>query len=259
MNTSSTSGKPSATPLAAEGTSTKPVNISAIVGGSVGGALAILIAVILWILYRHCHKKNQQRKFESSAWPTTFHADMMVKRQGVIPTLEKPLGLGIDGQSKVARRSVSRASSAYSSVDSTNEQYPALKGFQSRSGHAKSSGRYHDESEASDGDDDGDESGSSLVSSGYGRGLNRLSPPRTDRQMELEQKIHDLRAQMISLSHRGSQEGSPRLVESVESDDTELSVIRWHHIRAKIKQLEALEFSDWALGTTDQVPKEFLS
>ncbi|KAJ3969878.1 hypothetical protein EV361DRAFT_918657 [Lentinula raphanica] len=296
--TSFASGNPSQ--IRGEMKTKRTVQLSAIIGGSVGGGLFILFAILFWILYRYCHKKKKNQRLRKSrssgAWATTsFHADRMVKNPGVqtiLPAILKP-ATGIDGQSQLTSRSISRATSRNSSIDSTIEKYPALKSFQSRFGPplAKGSGQYHDDEtepkargngvdgdngdkDGDDGDGAGDTDGwSRLVSIGYrgtgGPGQSRsLAPPRTDRQMELEQRIHDLKAEMISLSlsHRESREGSMTLVESgdQESDEAasdgahESSVIRWHHIRTKIRRLEALEFSDWALGVTDRVPKELV-
>lgn len=64
--------------------------------------------------------------------------------------------------------------------------------------------------------------------------------------MQLEEKIQILKAQMISLSD----ELSERLA---DGHDAQIG-----SIRAKIKRLEMLESSDWALSLIDDVPSEFL-
>ncbi|KAJ3996070.1 hypothetical protein F5050DRAFT_1808068 [Lentinula boryana] len=248
-------------PIVASSTPTPPLSaaenpkkskLPAILGGTMGATVSILIAILIWVLYRRCrrlHHRYAQRQ-ESSASsppPTTFQADMMMmkpqsQKAMMFPVFE-PLGIvGEQRQPKgTSRRSMSSRSSR--SIDSTHERSPVLGAF-SRS--AVRSGRsleeYHDEEDVHD--------GSSLVTMKNNRGPSRLSPPRTDRQMELEQKIYDLRAQMITMSHQ--EEGGV----DVESHGSE-SAMHWHHIRGKIKRLEALEFSDWALGMTNQVPEDY--
>ncbi|KAJ3749669.1 hypothetical protein DFH05DRAFT_1521285 [Lentinula detonsa] len=240
------------TPLSAEENSKKS-KLPAILGGTVGATVSILIAILLWVLYRRCrrlHHRHAQRQALGASSPptTTFHADMMMKPQGkkaMFPVFEP---LGIVGQPKgTSRRSMSSGSSR--SIDSTHEKSPALGAFSRSAMRPGSLEEYHDEEDI---DDDGHDDGSSLVTMKNDRGPSRLSPPRTDRQMELEQKIYDLRAQMITMSHQ--EEGGV----DVESHGSE-SAMHWHHIRGKIKRLEALEFSDWALGMTNQVPEDFLS
>ncbi|KAJ3802145.1 hypothetical protein GGU11DRAFT_72244 [Lentinula aff. detonsa] len=240
------------TPLFTEENSKKS-KLPAILGGTVGATVSILIAILLWVLYRRCrrlHHRHAQRQALGASSPptTTFHADMMMKPQGkkaMFPVFEP---LGIVGQPKgTSRRSMSSGSSR--SIDSTHEKSPALGAFSRSAMRPGSLEEYHDEEDI---DDDGHDDGSSLVTIKNNRGPSRLSPPRTDRQMELEQKIYDLRAQMITMSHQ--EEGGV----DVESHGSE-SAMHWHHIRGKIKRLEALEFSDWALGMTNQVPEDFLS
>jgi len=65
--------------------------------------------------------------------------------------------------------------------------------------------------------------------------------------MQLEEKIQILKAQMISLSDELSGE-------SADSHDSQIG-----SIRARIKRLEKLESSDWALSLTNEVPSDFLS
>lgn len=65
--------------------------------------------------------------------------------------------------------------------------------------------------------------------------------------MQLEEKIQGLKAQMILLSDQLSEQ-------SADSHDSQI-----RRIRAKIKRLEMLETSDWALSLTEDVPSEFLS
>lgn len=169
----------------------------------------------------------------------TFHGDMMVKtpEPQAFTTFEH-FGVG-----SRARRSRSMASSRNSSIDSqnANEKTPALGVYSrqassraSEDGNGETSYRYP--------------SSPSSGMSGYesARGPSRLSP-RTDRQMQLEEKIQILKAQMISLSDELSGE-------SADSHDSQIG-----SIRARIKRLEKLESSDWALSLTNEVPSEFLS
>ncbi|KAJ3983753.1 hypothetical protein F5890DRAFT_1554688 [Lentinula detonsa] len=255
-----TSSSMTSSPIAASSTPTtlsaggnpKKSKLPEILGGTVGATVSILIAILLWVWYRRCrhlrHRHAQRQELSASSPPTAFHADMMMKPQGnkaMFPVFEP---LGIVGQPKrTSRRSMSSGSSR--SIDSTHEKSPALGAFSRSAMRPGSLEEYHDEEDI---DDDGHDDGSSLVTMKNDRGPSRLSPPRTDRQMELEQKIYDLRAQMITMSHQ--EEGGV----DVESHGSE-SAMHWHHIRGKIKRLEALEFSDWALGMTNQVPEDFLS
>lgn len=175
---------------------------------------------------------------------------MMVKTQAT-EFMTDPFGVIVRPRATVHRWR-STGSSRNSSIDNSNEKTP-LETFSRPAIISGASSEYRDNV---DDDDDGRSSLVSTLESGE-KGPSRLSPPRTDRQMELEQKIHELRSQMIYLSssHKEKSEGGE---ESIESEDSDTSLIHWHHIRARIKRLEQLEFSDWALGMTNQVPRDFI-
>ncbi|KAJ3885839.1 hypothetical protein GG344DRAFT_82296 [Lentinula edodes] len=230
----------------------KKSNIPAIIGGAIGLVVSILIASLLWTLYRRCYNRHRQdqRNLNPSSRPTSFHADMMVKTQGT-EFMTDPFGVIVRPRA-IVHRSRSMRSSRNSSIDNSNEKTP-LETF---SGPAVISGASSEYRDNVDDDDDGRSTLVSTIEDGE-KGPSRLSPPRTDRQMELEQKIHELRSQMIS-SSSSDKEKSEGGEESIESEDSDTSLIHWHHIRARIKRLEQLEFSDWALGMTNQVPRDFI-
>ncbi|KAJ3806854.1 hypothetical protein EV368DRAFT_85177 [Lentinula lateritia] len=238
-------------PLSAEQIPKKS-KIPGIIGGVIGLVVSILIAILLWNLYRRCHHRHRQdqRYSNPSSRPTSFHADMMVKTQAT-EFMTDQFGVIVRPRATV-HRSRSMGSSRNSSIDNSNEKTP-LETFSRPAIISGASSAYRDNV---DDDDDGRSTLVSTIEEGE-KGPSRLSPPRTDRQMELEQKIHELRLQMISLSssHKEESEGGE---ESTESEDSDASLIHWHHIRARIKRLEQLEFSDWALGMTNQVPRDFI-
>ncbi|KAJ4494492.1 hypothetical protein C8R41DRAFT_308015 [Lentinula lateritia] len=241
----------SPSPLSAE-QKPKKSKIPAIIGGAIALVVSILIASLLWTLYRRCYHRHRQdqRNLNPSSRPTSFHADMMVKTQAT-EFMTDPFGVIVRPRATVHRWR-STGSSRNSSIDNSNEKTP-LETFSRPAIISGASSEYRDNV---DDDDDGRSSLVSTLESGE-KGPSRLSPPRTDRQMELEQKIHELRSQMIYLSssHKEKSEGGE---ESIESEDSDTSLIHWHHIRARIKRLEQLEFSDWALGMTNQVPRDFI-
>ncbi|KAJ3914722.1 hypothetical protein F5877DRAFT_82520 [Lentinula edodes] len=227
-------------------------SVPAIIGGAIGLVVSILIASLLWTLYRRCYNRHRQdqRNLNPSSRPTSFHADMMVKTQET-EFMTDPFGVIVRPRATV-HRSRSMRSSRNSSIDNSNEKTP-LETFSRPAIISGASSEYRDNV---DDDDDGRSTLVSTIEDGE-KGPSRLSPPRTDRQMELEQKIHELRSQMISLSSRHKEE-SEGGEESIESEDSDTYLIHWHHIRARIKRLEQLEFSDWALGMTNQVPRDFI-
>ncbi|KIK53882.1 hypothetical protein GYMLUDRAFT_49178 [Collybiopsis luxurians FD-317 M1] len=209
-------------------------HLGAIVGGALGGAVAvmlILIALCIWGKYR---RKRQLGNRERHA---TFHGDMMVKSQVGSFAAFNPFS--VPPVEPASRHTRSVASSRNSSVDGTNEMTPALESY-ARSVSSSNSERQGDGESSLHRDSRGSETYENTRP-----GFGRLSP-RTDRQMDIEQKIYDLKAQLIALSD-GSQ-GS----ESTDSQDSQIV-----DIRAKIKRLENLELSDWAMELTNEVPKDF--
>jgi len=230
--TSASAPAASSTPISDASNPKDPRKLGAIIGGTIGAVVVALLALIALLL---CNRRKRQ----ASGRPMTFHGDMMVKtpEPQAFTTFEH-FGVG-----SRARRSRSMASSRNSSIDSqnANEKTPALGAYSrpassraSEDGNGETSYRYP--------------SSPSSGMSGYesARGPSRLSP-RTDRQMQLEEKIQILKAQMISLSDELSGE-------SADSHDSQIG-----SIRARIKRLEKLESSDWALSLTNEVPSEFLS
>jgi len=208
---------------------------SAIIGGTIGavvGALVLLLAFLLWT-----------RRRRRLARPATFHGDRMVKSRDTTNTSSPYFDPFPVAPSRVHHQSHSRGSSRNSSVDGATEKTPVMRVY-SRTVSSQYS------------DDDPEQEqettavgGMSEVGGGYTRARtqSRLSAPRTDRQMELEERIHDLQAQMISLSDGTS--GT-----SVDSQDSEIQ-----GLKSKIKQLEELQSSDWALERSNQRPDDLLS
>ncbi|KAF5379252.1 hypothetical protein D9757_010685 [Collybiopsis confluens] len=240
-NTTSPSAINSPNPIAAAA-KPKEKSLGAIVGGVLGaavGALVILVALCIW------GKRRRRGQLFKRERPATFYGDKMVKSsseqtpQALESSFER-VGAA-SGLGRTGRHSRSLASSRNSSIDQANEKTPAL-GAHTRSINS---------SIFSDDDEDGDSSlrsRSSNIDQSAGLGLGRLSP-RTDRQMDLEQRIHDLKAQLISLSDDSAQGG--------ESTDSHASRTLFD-IRAKIRRLEGLEHSQWAMELTDEVPTDFL-
>ncbi|KAF9063445.1 hypothetical protein BDP27DRAFT_236530 [Rhodocollybia butyracea] len=229
---------PSATnssrPISASETSSHH-HVSTIIGGTIGavvGALVLLLALLLWT-----------RRRRRLARPATFHGDRMVKSRDTTNTSSPYFDPFPVAPSRVHHQSHSRGSSRNSSVDGATEKTPVMRVY-SRTVSSQYS------------DDDPEQEqettavgGMSEVGGGYTRARtqSRLSAPRTDRQMELEERIHDLQAQMISLSDGTS--GT-----SVDSQDSEIQ-----GLKSKIKQLEELQSSDWALERSNQRPDDLLS
>ncbi|KIK60869.1 hypothetical protein GYMLUDRAFT_261223 [Collybiopsis luxurians FD-317 M1] len=212
-------------------------HLGPIVGGALGGAIAamlILIALCVWGKLRY----RRKCRLADRECPATFRGDLMVKSQ-VEPSFASfnPFSVPPTGRASSNTRSI--ASPRSSSVEKTNKIAPALESYTQSMSSDYSEGQGDSESSLHR------DSWTSEMYENARLGFGRLSP-RTDRQMDIEQRKYDLKAQLIALSD-GSQG-------SESTDDQDSHIV---HIKAKIKRLENLEFSDWAMGLTNEVPKDF--
>ncbi|KIK53881.1 hypothetical protein GYMLUDRAFT_264940 [Collybiopsis luxurians FD-317 M1] len=192
-------------------------HLAAIIGGALGGALAaVLILIALYFWCQHRRERERER-------PATFHWDMMVKSRETPFPMFNPFG--VRSIERGSRRTESVASLGNSSMVRLNGKTNEEDGLSSLPGLSLGSEVYE------------------TARRGFGQ-----FPSRTDRQMELELKIHDLKAQLISLSDG-----------LTGSESTNSQHFQIHDIKNKIRRLEDLEFSDWAMELTDEVPKDFLA
>ncbi|KAF5379260.1 hypothetical protein D9757_010689 [Collybiopsis confluens] len=214
----------------------KNINLGAIIGGAVGGiallALLALIALVIWDRRRRYLHHHTPSPFPTTS-TTNFDGDMMVKNPRYFSTSDysRPsLGSGF------IRRLKSISSSKRSYVDRWRRQSMSMI-----------SSRISEEEKRMN--DDGSDAPclSSVLTSETPRypRMPGILGPRTDRQMELEQKIHDLKGRLILLN-RGTEEGT-----SAEGVDGEIN-----QVMARIRKLEELEFSDWALERTNKAPSD---
>lgn len=80
----------------------------------------------------------------------------------------------------------------------------------------------------------------------------RFGPP-TDRQIEVEQMIHDLQLERLELQ-RLKEEDQRSIVSGFSGGEQDIQMAS---LTARIESLTKLQTSDWALGRTDDVPTEF--
>ncbi|KIK53880.1 hypothetical protein GYMLUDRAFT_250057 [Collybiopsis luxurians FD-317 M1] len=227
-------GPPNATPSSEGGTQKPKLHLGAIIGGVLGGAItAMLIFISLCVWGRFRRRRERER-------PSTFHGDMMVKSRETPFPIFNPFG--VRSVERASRHTGSVASLRNSSIDRLNRETPA------RERYARSLSSKLSETDQEDGLSNlRRHSLGSEVYETARRGFGQF-PSRTDRQMELELKIHDLKAQLISLSDG-----------LTESESTNSQHFQIHDIKNKIRRLEDLEFSDWAMELTNEVPKDFLA
>ncbi|KAJ7590220.1 hypothetical protein C8J56DRAFT_937126 [Mycena floridula] len=76
--------------------------------------------------------------------------------------------------------------------------------------------------------------------------------PQTDRQVELDNTIGELKQDLVAL-RRGAALSRESLAFSSSSEDHNLTAAK---IKGQIERLTKLKKSDWALGFTDDVPRE---
>ncbi|KIK53889.1 hypothetical protein GYMLUDRAFT_49181 [Collybiopsis luxurians FD-317 M1] len=258
--------------ITAQASLSKKSNLGTIIGGSVGGiifiALLALIVLILW-------DKRRRRRKAALLSRATFYGDfgdLMVQDRAVAMG---PQGAASDfgsfaGYSDTSRfgfvrrfKSIASSKYTYPISEKWGRFSPSLVGGASRISEEKDHHHLY-----GDGDDDGkSESDVPCLSSSVSAdthtntqhgirssddhsNLPRLSYPypRTDRQMQVEQKINDLRSRLISLND-GLKDGAGM-------PEAQTFEMRW--ARAMIKRLEELQFSDWALERTDVLPSEIL-
>ncbi|KAF9264415.1 hypothetical protein L218DRAFT_998770 [Marasmius fiardii PR-910] len=179
---------------------TKPIIIGSVVGGT------ILILLVLLLIYLHCRRRSGPLRNTNSMGPDVFYRDKMVQAIG------RRLSLNVH-QSEYAMEERINSSSTTplrEDLDGSHDQ------------------EFSTECGTSVGILGGD-----IVESSDSIQTGNLSRARTDRQMQIEQKILDLQSQLIKAS------ASER-----------------EHLRGRIEKLKDLEDSPWAYEKDgDELPE----
>jgi hypothetical protein len=215
----------------------KPQNppnlIAIIVGSAVGGVVFLLLLILICCLWR---RRAAKRRLSGSD-AASFHRDMMIRSNASTPAVLPDLklkdsqvfkfdtllatGIGFPGKAASHRSSSAKSSP---SIDD-DERTPSLARYSST--YERSPGKLNDfVSPASI-------SVYSAQTSDTPYGNRPRIAARTDRQMNIQEEIMELRRQMIGKSDA-----------SLELDE----------IREKIRGLEELHGTDWALELTDTRP-----
>ncbi|KAK7437225.1 hypothetical protein VKT23_018667 [Stygiomarasmius scandens] len=220
--TSDSSAQPGNT---ASSGSSQHSKVRAIVGGVIGGVFFLLLLTAVLCFWR----RRARKRLSSSASTSTFQRDLMVRSKSDSPSAQ---GLQMrDSQvfqfGAFEKVSPSRRASS-SSIDDADEKTPSLANFTSSPTRRQSTrptsptatSIYTDYTQSTEVQ--------------YDSAVPRI-PARTDRQMEIQEQIMDLRGQMIGMVDSGNA--------------GELSTIR-----ERIKKLEEAQSSEWALEMSDVPP-----
>ncbi|KAK7437230.1 hypothetical protein VKT23_018672 [Stygiomarasmius scandens] len=195
-------------------------NMGAIVGGVVGGVFFLLLLTAALCLWR------RRARVESPSTSTMFQRELMVRSKSDSPSAQvkdsQVFQFGASEKVSPSRRTSS------SSIDDADEKTPSLVKYTSsptkreptRPTSPTATSIYTDYTQSTEVQ--------------YDSVVPRI-PARTDRQMEIQERIMDLRGQMIGMVGAGNAGDLSR-------------------IREKIKKLEEAQNSDWALEISDVPP-----
>ncbi|ESK85754.1 hypothetical protein Moror_2463 [Moniliophthora roreri MCA 2997] len=188
-------------------------NTGTIVGSVIGGLVFIAFLALIFLYFRRRRSRNRVHETDE------FFKEKMVKQPD---DTHYPFAAAAAAYSPSHRREPSR-----------EEQVPALRSY-SREGSPTSSAHETTITARSGGEDE----------------VTTRVPSRTDRQMEIEERIQQLEAQLITLYDKSR---VPRSQGKNSPEEAQMG-----EVRGKIERLQALKNLDWALELSDERPPDMM-